>query len=126
MSDVPKTVRRSDETNRMPCAVCNHTEQEFIDLHARLAEVEGNLSVANLQVVASTKRYEQAEAKLTAIRALLMLAYDELEPNMDKKTGVLMQRIADAVSPVGQITGKDIAWAVGVLENDARRVVEGE
>lgn len=36
MKDILKTVQRTEETDKHPCAVCNHTEKEFKDLHAAL------------------------------------------------------------------------------------------
>ena len=43
MTDIMRTVRRSAETDKHPCAVCNHTEQEFKDLKAERDTLQAEL-----------------------------------------------------------------------------------
>lgn len=78
---------------------------------ARVKELESDFD--NL-----ARRPNQEVARLVAhrdrLRALLMLAYDQLNWNVDISGDdriAFLHKIADAVSPASQVTAEDIAWA---------------
>lgn len=50
MKDILKTVQRTEETDKHPCAVCNHTEKEFKDLHAALTASAQRVEAATVLV----------------------------------------------------------------------------
>lgn len=54
------------------------------------------------------------------LRALLMLAYDQLMRDSFDKRGLLLQSIADAVSSVGRVTAADVQWARKQLNKPER------
>jgi len=102
VEEVPRTVRRTEETDKHPCAVCNHTEQEFKDLQAALT--------------ASAQRVEQAE---TESEESNRVAHDlekqlELTNNRADNATAAVEAMRDLICEAAPL-----AWAFGKYEDMA-------
>jgi len=90
--DVPRTVRRTEETDKHPCAVCNHTEQEFKDLKADLALAHVDREAMREQIVTLTRLVNiNPETCKTSTPAVAIMLQDENNRLRDALTASAQQ-----------------------------------